>query len=197
MEKNIMEEFEKDLIVYKKNEETIKSILALIEYRQKVDKEKEEIGNTAILDILFDRIIANLSDKDVKISYKGKADDLTVMLYTMIRDLYIKYEGKIDTYYLDQVDLVNYTSKIWNCEYNLIKYALDRVSSWRKSYEMIFSDIPVEIRCEMFNDFLSFADADLLRDVLITNEFKNKKFLELKEYGFKKIDNLSREIKGI
>ena len=191
MEKEALKNFKKDLIIYRKYEETIKSILALIEYRRKVSE--HEVGNTPILDILFDRIIDNLSDKNVKVSYKGNAKDLVVMLNTMTHELYNKYEKKIDMYYLDQVDVCIYSRKKWDCEYNLMNYVLDNYNSWRKSYKMLFSDIPVETRSMMFNDYLTkMSDTKLLRGELLENSFAYKKFLELKDYNYKKLEETQK-----
>ena len=66
MEKNIMEEFEKNMALYRKYEETVRSIGALMSYSASAINKTDYTRD--IFDYLMEKVITNLEDERISIN---------------------------------------------------------------------------------------------------------------------------------
>ena len=88
----IEENFRRDLEVFYKNEKAAQSIIALIRYANREDCKSDWIT----LDLILNDVITSLSDRDVKIRYRGRTTRMDNKLFDMKYALEDKYYSKVD-----------------------------------------------------------------------------------------------------
>ena len=156
MVKNIMEEFKKDMALYRKYEETVRCIGALSSYLETTERSR-----VYILDYFMEKIIKNLEDEriSINIDYKGDYQKLNSKLNNYCITLYDKYKRFIHPELITELCLNKEND--WtinnNVGYNLVSVTNEcyTTNDWDK--EMLYSNMPLEMRKEIFLDTVGRA----------------------------------------
>ena len=155
MEKNIMEEFEKDMALYRKYEETIRCIGALMSYSASVINKTDYTRD--IFDYFMEKVITNLEDEriSINIDYKGDYRRLIGRLNNYSITLYDKYKKNVDTELLSELSRNVRFSSI--TDYDLVRATNEccTTNDWDK--EMLYSNMPLKMRKEIFLDTVGRA----------------------------------------
>ena len=154
MEKNIMEEFEKDSEVFRKNVEAIRAIISLNEY-DKCCRNYSIDSYDYILFYLADRVLLSLEDPCVKIDYKGRIDSLEKKQDAMLKEIATKYKDKISdkkilALVFERAHIPYYSKKKVN-EYN-VAYSL--IEAFGAEVRFLASKLPLRKRKEFFIDVI-------------------------------------------
>ena len=155
MEKNIMEEFEKDMALYRKYEETIRCIGALMSYSASVINKTDYTRD--IFDYFMEKVITNLEDEriSINIDYKGDYRRLISRLNNYSITLYDKYKRFIRPELLSELSRNVRFSSI--TDYDLVRATNEccTTNDWDK--EMLYSNMPLKMRKEIFLDTVGRA----------------------------------------
>ena len=162
----VLKEFERDIALYNKYLDTTRAIIALRDYKKYCETYDIRESDDTVIDYFARKIIDNLEDPKMKISYKGKISTLSRKidsLYEKIKDKYkeVIYEEVLSS----RLDRINTFYTECNSNYN---FALDIVGESMWARWIFNSNMSISKRQNMFIDMMK-KDSDVIYSLRLFN----------------------------
>lgn len=212
LEKNSdLNNLEEDLKKLEKNEKAVYDLISLYEYLSLNKNCYNLVGIN-----LVERVIQNLEDPDVIIPYKSNSIlNLLITLYNQYQNIIVKYQNnkreqndafkKIRNSYRYKEKIIRDDLKKMNLnektEFNIIQEILS--ISPQLIYKFLVSEIPLDLRLEIFIDVLSatqdkneYLYLDSTKAIYLSTEELKKFYKKIREL-LKKMSNLKNRTNQI